>query len=62
MMQLAKKIVPSQHPLQHGLPPGWASGWGQDEFGVFAELTVSDVTQKLRWIPPGKFMMGSPKG
>lgn len=53
-------IDPSRHPLETGLPPAWASGWGQDEFGVFAELKISDVTQKLRWIPPGKFKMGSP--
>ncbi|WP_150526763.1 formylglycine-generating enzyme family protein [Roseibium sediminis] len=54
-------IEPARHPLETGLPPSWASGWGQDEFGVFAELTVVDVTQKLRWIPPGKFLMGSPE-
>ena len=55
-------IDPGQHPLQNGLPPVWASGWGQDDFGVFAVLTVEEITQKLRWIPPGRFMMGSPEG
>lgn len=48
------------HPLANGTPPEWASGWGQDEYGVFTEITVEDVTQRLRWIPPGRFLMGSP--
>ncbi len=54
------------HPLADGCPPEWASGWGQDRFGVFVELTLGEinldeVTQRLRWIPPGSFLMGSPE-
>jgi sulfatase modifying factor 1 len=49
------------HPLVDGEPPDWASGWGQDRFGVFVEFSLSGVTQRLRWIPPGRFSMGSPK-
>nr|VFK57708.1 MAG: Formylglycine-generating enzyme, required for sulfatase activity, contains SUMF1/FGE domain [Candidatus Kentron sp. TUN] len=48
------------HPLIHGQPPVWASGWGQDHHGIFVEFTLGDVTQRLRWIPPGTFKMGSP--
>ena len=55
------------HPLAMGETPDWASGWGQDEFGVFAEFSIqtgpmySDfISQRVRWIPPGRFMMGSP--
>jgi len=40
--------------------PDWASGIGRDRFGLFAEITVEEVTQRLRWIPPGRFLMGSP--
>lgn len=40
---------------------GWASGLGRDRFGLWAELAVDAVTQRLRWIPPGQFMMGSPE-
>ncbi|MFZ1641186.1 MAG: formylglycine-generating enzyme family protein [Candidatus Contendobacter sp.] len=47
------------HPLATGCPPGWASGWGQDRWGVFVEFTLQEVTQRLRWIPPGRFWMGS---
>lgn len=32
----------------------------EDEYGTFATITVGGVTQRLRWIPPGSFMMGSP--
>jgi formylglycine-generating enzyme required for sulfatase activity len=47
--------------------PDWASGIGRDRFGLFADLTVpgrrtSDITQRLRWIPPGRFLLGSPEG
>ena len=49
------------HPLATGCPPAWASGWGQDRWGVFVEFTLREVTQRLRWIPPGRFWMGSPK-
>ena len=41
--------------------PTWASAWGSDEFGYWAEFTVADVSQRMRWIPPGQFMMGSPE-
>ncbi|MEZ4472651.1 MAG: formylglycine-generating enzyme family protein [bacterium] len=45
-----------------GSPPDWASGWGEDDHGAFVGLTVGDATQRLRWIPPGTFTMGSPAG
>ena len=41
--------MPGWHPLASGHPPVWASGWGQDEYGVFVEVTVKDVTFALRW-------------
>ena len=49
------------HPLANGCPPDWASGWGQDRYGIFVEFTLLEVTQRLRWIPPGRFLMGSPE-
>ena len=48
------------HPLVLGHPPDWASGWGQDRYGAFVTLTVEGATQRMRWIPPGTFRMGSP--
>lgn len=38
----------------------WASASGDDAIGSWAEITVEGVIQRLRWIPPGDFMMGSP--
>ncbi|MFZ4704300.1 MAG: formylglycine-generating enzyme family protein, partial [Candidatus Methylumidiphilus sp.] len=29
--------------------------------GVFVAFTIENVTQRLRWIPPGRFRMGSPE-
>lgn len=49
------------HPLADGNPPDWASEWGQDKHGVFVGFTVGGVTQRLRWIVPGRFLMGSPE-
>ncbi|MBT8419559.1 MAG: formylglycine-generating enzyme family protein [Gammaproteobacteria bacterium] len=49
----------TNHPLIDGRAPAWAGGWGQDRHGVFTEITVDNVTQRLRWIPPGEFHMGS---
>jgi formylglycine-generating enzyme required for sulfatase activity len=55
--------------------PDWASAMGRDRFGLWAELTLEakstgrrkstisaagQVRQRLRWIPPGSFLMGSP--
>ena len=49
------------HPLVDGAPPDWASVWGHDRFGVYVAFTIGEATQRLRWIPPGRFMMGSPR-
>ena len=58
-MQTTPFIDTAWHPLASGNPPAWASEWGQDEHGVFVAFTFGAVTQRLRWIPPGRFMMGS---
>jgi formylglycine-generating enzyme required for sulfatase activity len=42
--------------------PMWARDAGQDEFGRWADFALDDVRQRMRWIEPGAFMMGSPKG
>lgn len=41
-------------------PPAWADAWGDDRFGLWAEFELQGVTQRLRWIEPGEFLMGSP--
>ncbi|WP_064031093.1 MULTISPECIES: formylglycine-generating enzyme family protein [Methylomonas] len=41
---------------------GWLlpEPFGEDQYGLYADLTVNHVTQRFRWIEPGSFMMGSP--
>ncbi len=41
-------------------PPDWADAWGDDGYGLWAEFVVRDVRQRMRWIEPGTFWMGSP--
>jgi formylglycine-generating enzyme len=54
---------PEAHQLRapvHDWPPAWACSWGDDRYGVWAEFEVAGVVQRMRWIEPGSFMMGSP--
>jgi len=45
-----------------GEPPPWASAWGWDKYGAWVEFSKSQrVTQKMRWMEPGTFQMGSPE-
>jgi formylglycine-generating enzyme required for sulfatase activity len=48
--------------LQDGFrQSSWATGYGLDDYGLYAEFRLGEVTQRLRWIPPGEFRMGSPE-
>ncbi len=45
--------------------PPWAVTFGRDPFGILADFEIpvtgsNLVRQRLRWIPPGRFPMGSP--
>lgn len=42
--------------------PAWADTFGVDVYGVFAGITVGQASHMLRWIEPGRFLMGSPEG
>jgi formylglycine-generating enzyme required for sulfatase activity len=41
--------------------PEWGGHVDYDNHGLFAEFTINGVTQRMRWIGPGMFMMGSPE-
>lgn len=43
------------------LPYPWSIGWGEDRYGIWAEFQIRRVTQRMRWIEPGTFCMGSPE-
>ncbi|MEM1010112.1 MAG: formylglycine-generating enzyme family protein, partial [Myxococcota bacterium] len=51
--------------------PDWADAIGQDQYGLWTEIVLElepkqagdaerVIRQRLRWIPPGRFLMGSP--
>ena len=43
-------------------PPAWANAWGDDRYGLWADMVVHDVTQRMRWIEPtvgNGFLMGT---
>jgi len=50
------------HPtVLPAFPPCWAEVFGEDEAGIFAECSLGEVRFAWRWIPPGRFPMGSPE-
>ena len=69
---LVAPVIPAQEPFtQTPTPaiaapsfpkPGWAVRQGEDGMGRWADLEVGEVAQRMRWCPPGRFVMGSPAG
>ncbi|TVQ38807.1 MAG: hypothetical protein EA356_02365, partial [Geminicoccaceae bacterium] len=56
-----ERLERSQRPLPEPRSiPTWAAAGGSDPFGDWLELEVDGIRQRLRWIPPGRFVMGSP--
>ncbi|MEL7337155.1 MAG: formylglycine-generating enzyme family protein, partial [Planctomycetota bacterium] len=54
-----------EHHVKRFGYPDWASAFGIDGYGVYADLPIpvegsKPFNQRLRWIPPGRFRMGSP--
>ena len=39
----------------------WAVAAGRDRYGLWADADIKGVVQRFRWIPPGRFLMGSPE-
>ncbi len=42
-------------------PAPWAVEWGTDEYGLWQTFAVKGIPLKMRYIPPGQFLMGSPE-
>jgi hypothetical protein len=40
--------------------PVWAHQMGRDQSGLYADLVIADLTQRMRWINPGTHLIGSP--
>jgi len=47
-------------PTLPDFPDPFAVEWGHDEYGTFQSFAVENIVQRMRWIPPGTFIMGSP--
>lgn len=47
-------------PLPPGFPCSWAVAYGEDRHGLWQAFEVAGQQQVLRWLPPGRFTMGSP--
>jgi formylglycine-generating enzyme required for sulfatase activity len=57
-------IEPTDPFWKSGKPPPWADDWGTDEYGHWVTFSIKDqqgnkITQRMRWIAPGTFLMGS---
>ncbi|MEZ5535312.1 MAG: formylglycine-generating enzyme family protein [Thiolinea sp.] len=49
-----------QFPEPLGIDPEFMD-LHDSEKGLYADLTIKNITQRFRWIEPGTFMMGSPE-
>ncbi len=54
-------ITHSSTPDINCFPLAWASDWGEDNYGLWMAFTFKKIRYALRWIKPGRFMMGSPE-
>ena len=39
----------------------FAQPFGSDQYGLYVDLIIKNITQRFRWIEPSTFMMGSPE-
>ncbi|MBI1209561.1 MAG: SUMF1/EgtB/PvdO family nonheme iron enzyme [Azospirillum sp.] len=66
MTGAARPLSPAPAPDRYPqpFPPRFAGAWGDDRWGLWADLAVSTehgaAVQRLRWIEPWSFRMGSP--
>jgi formylglycine-generating enzyme required for sulfatase activity len=41
--------------------PPWLDCLGRDVYGLYADLSINNITQRFRWVEAGRFLMGSPE-
>ncbi|HEY8208570.1 MAG TPA: formylglycine-generating enzyme family protein, partial [Myxococcaceae bacterium] len=51
----------SELTVRRWLREPWAMAAGRDRWGLWAEAEWNGAVQRFRWIPPGRFWMGSPE-
>lgn len=54
--------APAFVPTGVSVGPSCALDWKLDPFGLSTGVAMGVVIQRMRWIPPGSFVMGSPGG
>lgn len=54
-------MAPSSPLFPDPFPAPWADEWFEDEYGLGMVLALGGARQCFRWIPPGRFLMGSPE-
>jgi hypothetical protein len=59
---LVLETAASRLELERVQRPAWAEKFWQDGFGLAAEFEIGGVKFVMRWIPTGRFLMGSPEG
>ena len=57
---LRKADLPANHPARSGPPPSAATASGCGSSSRCPRNKGKPVTQRMRWIGPGRFLMGSP--
>ena len=60
--KLFSDLAPTPKPEPTPDKPSWFIDSGTDNYGQWATFEVRNVRQKMRWIEPGTFWMGSPEG
>lgn len=48
-------LFPQTFPFPHAIE------WGEDDYGLYQVFEFFGVEHGFRWIPPGRFLMGSPE-
>ena len=56
--ELPSKLVPATS-TQPGWPMAWMARCGEDSFGRWATVSIGRLEVRLRYCPPGEFLMGS---
>ena len=53
-------MILDPNPPADDFPAPWAVAFGEDAFGLWQAFEIGGVRQVMRWIVPGRFLMGSP--
>lgn len=54
-------MILDPNPPSDDFPAPWAVAFGEDAMGLWQAFEIDGVRQVMRWIVPGRFMMGSPE-